>query len=117
MRDERAYLQDVLDSIDKVARFLGKLTLEEFLGDEKTQSAVIREIEVIGEAARRLPQESRDRFTAVPWDDLIHLRNFYIHAYHGVQDERVWRVASNRLPRIRRSVERLLNDLDTASNP
>jgi uncharacterized protein with HEPN domain len=74
----------------------------------------VREIEVIGEASAQLPQAARDRYTSVPRDELIHLRNFYIHAYHGVKYERVWRVAKYRLPMIRRAVERLLKDLDSS---
>ena len=109
MRRENAYLRDILQAIDRSSQFIDGMTKDDFLADEKTQAAVARQIEVVGEAASRLPESFRSEHSSVPWQELIQLRNFYIHAYHAIDYSRAWRSATVTLPSIRNGVQAILD--------
>ena len=105
------YLNDILDAAQKAERFVSGVTFEEFqLNDEKVY-AVIRALEVIGEAAKRIPSSIRQCYSALPWSDIVGMRDKLIHAYFGVDLHRVWGTIKQDLPTLIQTVRRMLEDL------
>jgi len=86
----------------------------EFLGDRKTINAVIRSLEVIGEAAKKIPEDVRKRYPDIPWKRMAGMRDRLIHEYHGVDLEIVWVVVKEELPPVRALVEKVLEDMEKA---
>lgn len=89
-REFRDFLDDMLEYAEKASAFVEGMTQDQFLADEKTQFAVIRALEVIGEAARHVPTEFRDRFTAVPWARIVGMRHVLAHDYGGADPRIVY---------------------------
>lgn len=88
--------------------FIHGITFEQFCGDKKTVNAVLRAIEVIGEAAKGIPEDMRSRYPEVPWKEMAAMRDKVIHFYFGVNKEIVWRVVKDRIPSIRPVIEAIL---------
>ncbi len=100
----------MLKAIDLVAEFI-TAGREVFLADVKTQDAVIRRIEVVGEAARRVSTELRDDHTEVPWSRIVGMRNELAHGYFSVDLNIVWIAAAERLPALRAPIQAILDNL------
>jgi len=111
-RDYKLFIKDILTSINKIDDFIGDINLDEFLKDEKTKSAVVREIEVIGEATKNIPEIIRKKYKDLPWIDMAKMRDKIIHFYFGVDYEIVWEVVKKRLPEIKFLIEKILEDLE-----
>jgi uncharacterized protein with HEPN domain len=107
-REYRDYLQDIYDAINDVATFIEGMTYEDFLKDKKTINAVIRSIEVIGEASKQLPKAVRDKNPSIPWKKISGMRNKVIHEYFGVDIEIVWKTARKQIPALKRKISSLL---------
>ncbi|MDO9288963.1 MAG: DUF86 domain-containing protein [Thermodesulfovibrionales bacterium] len=107
-RDFRLYLVDILDSGSAVLAFVKDLSFEEFCNDRKTSSAAIREFEIIGEAAGKLPDELKQKRPDVEWQDIKDFRNLLIHEYFGVDLEIVWKVIQENLPVLMNAVREIL---------
>jgi len=101
------YLADILESISEVEEFLHGLTYDSFATDRKTVNAVIRSLEVIGEATKHIPASFRNRHPDIPWSRMAGMRDVLIHDYMGVDLKTVWKVAQDRLPEIKPMLEGL----------
>jgi uncharacterized protein with HEPN domain len=108
MPRDRAALMDIILATNHAAEFLQGMTRAEFLVDARTQAAIVRQIEIVGEACGRLSREFRSEHPAVPWRDIIAMRNFLIHEYDEVDNFLVWKTAAVDLPALRDEVQALL---------
>jgi uncharacterized protein with HEPN domain len=111
MSRDTAYLLDILDSSRLAIRHLGNSTREQFFSDIEKQDAVIRRLSIIGEAARRISDETRNRYPNLPWTDMIAMRNLVIHEYDDVDMGIVWDTVRNDLPPILAGLESLSESL------
>ena len=107
-RDVRVYLADIAERCERVSRYVEGLDQVAWSTDERTQDAVVRNLEVIGEAVKRLPLEMRAESPEVPWQDIAGLRDILIHEYEGVDFAIVWDIAINEVPLLHRAVSSLL---------
>jgi len=107
-RDIKLFVKDILNSINKINEFIGDMNFDEFVNDDKTSSAVIRKLEIIGEATKNIPKNIQDKCPQIPWSDMARMRDKIIHFYHGVDYEIVWKVIKERLPEIKMEIEKLL---------
>jgi uncharacterized protein with HEPN domain len=96
-RDIRLYLDDMLEAIRAIREYTGGMTFESFASDRKTIDAVVRNLEIIGEAARNLPEEVKDKSGEIEWRKIIGLRNLLIHEYFGISKPVVWDIVQNKL--------------------
>jgi len=106
-RDYKVYLEDVLEAIRKIREFTAGLTLETFSQDAKTLDAVVRNLEIIGEAVKHLPDNVRARYPGLDWKKIAGLRDILIHEYFGVNVEVIWDVVQHKLPDLEKAVRAL----------
>ena len=111
-RDYRDYLQDMLDSINEIEDFVGDLSFEEFRRDRKTINAVVRSIEVLGEASKRIPIALRAKHGEVPWRKMAGMRDKLIHEYSGVDVEILWKTAKDDIPPLKQLIQNVLKGLE-----
>ncbi|MBI2591143.1 MAG: DUF86 domain-containing protein [Candidatus Brennerbacteria bacterium] len=111
-RDYFDYIQDILDSIKDIEIFITGADFYKFKDDKKTINAIIRSLEVIGEAAKKLPDEIREKYSDIPWKNIVGMRDKLIHEYFGVDEEIIWKVASEEIPSLKLSIQKIFNELD-----
>ena len=105
------YVADIRTAIHEIAAFIDGLTKDVFVNDRKTVNAVIRSLEVMGEAAKRIPEDVRAQHPDIPWKRMAGMRDKLIHEYSGVDLDTVWLVITEELPPLRPLVERLAKNL------
>ena len=110
-RDYKQQLDDILQAITFIREYVQDMDYEAFETDRKTQHAVIRNLEVIGEAARVVPDEIKEKTEEIEWHKIIALRNILIHEYFGVSLKIVWDVIQNKLDAVESACQRLLSSL------
>ena len=109
-RDDRAFIEDMLARVDLVADFT-QPGRDAFMEDRMRQEAVIRGLEVIGEASRNISQGLRDAHPEIPWRQIAAFRNFVIHVYWDIKLERIWEIVETDLPTLKPQLETLLDSL------
>ena len=104
------HLSDISESILKIRTFIQDFTYEEFCEDEKTQYAVIRALEIIGEAAKQIPEAVTNHYSSIPWQDIIRMRDKLIHHYFGIDLEVVWNTLNEDLNNLEKVVQELISN-------
>ena len=110
-REYEDYLRDLLDAIEKIKDFIKNMNFEEFKRDDKTKFAVIRALEIIGEATKHISEEFRNKYPEVPWKDMAGMRDILIHDYFGIDEETVWMTAKEKIHQLKPSIEKILSKL------
>ena len=104
------YIEDIQFSMERIAEYTENYTLSLFRNDQKTVDAVIRNFEIIGEAAKNISTEIKQKYAHIPWDEMYALRNKITHEYFGVDFEIIWEIATNHLPLNKLEIDKLLED-------
>jgi len=110
------YLSDIFDAIEKIENFTQDLSFEAFAEDEMRVFAVIRALEIIGEAAKNVPLEIKENYPSVPWKEMARTRDKLIHSYFGVDLNVVWKTISKNLPPLKDQISEILKDLESTTS-
>ncbi len=110
-RDYRLYLDDILEAIARIREYVQDIDETEFGSDRKTQDAVIRNLETIGEASRNLSDSLKDEVKEIEWHKIIGLRNILAHEYFGISLPIIWDVVQNKLDPLKQACTKLLKRL------
>ncbi|MCF8033716.1 MAG: DUF86 domain-containing protein [Desulfarculaceae bacterium] len=110
-RDYADYIADMAESAKDIMAFTKGMTFDEFSADKKTQYAVIRSLEILGEAAKKIPDSIRKKYPSVPWKQMAGTRDKLIHEYHGVDLAIIWAVVEDELPKVIEEIEEMAADI------
>jgi uncharacterized protein with HEPN domain len=109
-RDYKVYFEDILESIDKINRYISGMDLETFSEDEKTVDAGVRNLEIIGEATRKLPDEIKIRYPDIEWVRIIGLRNIIVHDYSSINLRIIWSIVKDKLPILDEQIRKIIHE-------
>ena len=109
-RNESFYLADIQESCEKVLRFTKGMTYKDFVHDELHFDAVLRNLEIIGEAVKNISEELRKKYPNVKWRKIAGFRDIVAHEYFGINDETVWDIVENEVPALLEMVKTMLNE-------
>lgn len=112
MKDDRAFLMHILDAIAAIQEYLAGATILGFRQSRLLQAAVVRELEIIGEAAKNLSEHTRQACSDVEWGEIIGLRNRLTHAYFQVDVDLVWEIAHTDVPALDRKIREMVSQLE-----
>ena len=111
-REYKDYLQDMIHAAEKAESFIEGMDFDSFQKDEKTAWAVLKALEIVGEAAKNIPQSVRKRYPEIPWREAAGMRDKVSHDYFGVNMLRIYETVKGDLPALRQALIRALQDLD-----
>jgi len=100
-RDWTFRIEDILESIGRIEEYVAEMSFETFVADRKTVDAVVRNITIIGEAARHISPELRKKHPQIPWDDVREIRNVVVHEYFGIDHSILWQTVTQNLPTLK----------------
>jgi len=110
-RDDSVYLKHIRDAILKIEDYTKRVSASSFKKNTLIQDAVIRQIEIIGEATKRISEKTRIEYQDIPWDDIAGMRDKLIHDYFGVDIEKVWLTVLKDIPTLKKQISRILKNI------
>ena len=108
----KMFVEDILEAMDKIERYIKDLRYEEFVKNEMVVDAVIRNLEIIGEASRNIPEDAREKHPEIPWKRMIGLRNIAIHEYFGIDLSIIWEIITKNIPETRPVIKEMLKEFE-----
>lgn len=105
------FLQDILEAMSNALEFVEGMSYEEFSRDTKTLYALIRAVEIMGEAVKNIPDNVRNRYPEIPWKGMAGMRDKVIHGYFNVRPERIWEVVKRDIPKLKPHFEKILEEI------
>ena len=112
MRNYRLYIKDIFEAMGAVQTFVEGMDLDALVADDKTASAVVRKLEIIGEATKNVPEEIRQKYPQVPWRQMAGMRDRIIHAYFAVDYAVVWDTLKVDIPPLQPIIQQILEDME-----
>ncbi|MDZ7608193.1 MAG: DUF86 domain-containing protein [Cyclobacteriaceae bacterium] len=104
------YLNDISESIEKIESYISDIAEHEFIADQEKPNAVIRRLEIIGEAVKKIPENVKDQYPTVPWRQIAGLRDVVIHEYFGVSPALIYKTATTDLIDLKITIQRIIDD-------
>ena len=114
-REYKAYLKDILDAIRKIENYTRNISFDDFVVDELIKDGIVRNLEVIGEAVKNIPEDIKDKKPEVEWKKIAGLRDILIHDYFGIDEDIVWDAVKNKLPGLKEKIIEILSEIEGAS--
>lgn len=108
MKEHKIYFVHILEAITKIDKYTKHVSFEKFIKNDEKKDAVVRNLEIIGEAAAKIPHRIRKKYPKTAWRDIIDMRNRLIHEYFGVDFGIVWDVINNELPLLKKQFDKYL---------
>ncbi len=102
-------LNDIRQAIDRIEQYIKNLSFDAFSGDQKSVDAVARNLEIIGEAASRLPDEFKEKYSEIEWHKVVGLRHRIVHEYFGVDLEIIWQILHKDLPELKEKIVQIMD--------
>ena len=109
-RDFILFVEDILEGIKNIEDFSKELSEREFMKDKLRQSAIVRQIEIIGKAVKNIPEEFRKKYLEVEWKKIAGTRDVIIHAYFGIDLDLMWKVIEEDIPELKKQIEKILKE-------
>jgi len=103
-------LHDICQAIDRIEKYIKSLSLDTFSEDQKTVDAVVRNLEIIGEAANRLPDEFKEKYSEIEWHKVVGLRHRIVHEYFGIDLEIIWQILRKDLPELKDKIKQIIQE-------
>ena len=116
-RDWRLFLKDIHESSLRIVAYVNGMSMVEFFHDSKTVDAVMRNLSIIGEAAKKIPTDVRRRHPDIEWKKLAGLRDIVVHDYFGIDEDIIWNVVTVRIPELERQIDTVLRETSTIRSP
>ena len=107
-KDPKIFLLDILDSVENIEKYTKNITKDQFFDNLQVQDAVVRRIEIIGEAVKNLPNEVRKKHPEIPWKDIAGTRDVIVHDYSGIDIDLVWEIVHDNIPKLKKQIANIL---------
>jgi len=106
----KVYLEDMIEAVGKIEKYTKDLTFQKFKKTDLVTDAVVRNLEIIGEAAKKIPNDVKEKTPTIEWKKISGLRDILIHEYSGVDLEILWDIVKNKLPELKKQVSQILEE-------
>ena len=108
MKTDKVYFEDIVESIEKIEKYIKPIEENQFYINDQVQDAVLRRLEIIGEATKRISKETREKYKHIPWKKIAGLRDILIHAYSSVNLKRIWKILKDNLLDLKEQIKEIL---------